>query len=135
MIFLRKRSHYLLATLIPLKLPMLLWRCSYAHLFSKQFKGRFDGASHIFTFFCICKVFQQSVLIEATSSQYNVAYVFGGDGIYIIEPETKSLVTKITNLTSPGLCTRGNNRWSRWVLNSYFVQSIKSTAQMGVGLP
>ena len=51
---------------------------------------------------------------EADSSRSNdqklVFYVFGSDAIYIIDPESKTVLSKIE---AEGVCTKSNNRYSR----------------------
>ena len=66
---------------------------------------------HLTIFLCVAFFVGSSVSVKTG----NVFYVLGADGIYVIDPEAKSVVTKITNTTSPGLCTQSNNRRSRLV--------------------
>ena len=51
----------------------------------------------------------------ASAKTENVFYVLGSDGIYIIDPVEKTVVKKITNTTTPGLCAKSNNRYARLV--------------------
>ena len=51
---------------------------------------------------------------EAVSSRSNdqklLFYVFGSEAIYVIDPESKTVVSKID---AEGVCTKSNNRYSR----------------------
>ncbi|CAB4013436.1 follistatin-related 5-like [Paramuricea clavata] len=50
---------------------------------------------------------------SASVKTNTVFYVLGSDGIYVIDPVAKSVVTKINDMTSPGLCTESNIRGLR----------------------
>ena len=48
----------------------------------------------------------------ASAKTENAFYVLGSDEIYIIDPVEKTVVKKITNTTSPGLCSKRNNKYA-----------------------
>ena len=45
------------------------------------------------------------------NDQRVVFYVFGSEGIYIVDPKTKAILSTIG---PDGVCTKSNNRYSRW---------------------
>ena len=53
-------------------------------------------------------------ICEAVSSRSNdqklLFYVFGSEAIYVIDPESKTVLSKIE---AEGVCTKSNNRYSR----------------------
>ncbi|KAL9980781.1 hypothetical protein ACROYT_G009419 [Oculina patagonica] len=55
--------------------------------------------------------FRVAEAAHATNDQETLVYVFGSEGVYIIEPKSKKIVSKIT--AADGICTKSNNRFSR----------------------
>ena len=51
-----------------------------------------------------------SICEAVSNDQKLLFYVFGSEAIYVIDPESKTVLSKIE---SEGVCTKSNNRYSR----------------------
>lgn len=55
--------------------------------------------------------FRVSEASPLTDDPEALVYVFGSKGVYMIDPESKTILSKITE--ADGICTKSNNRFSR----------------------
>lgn len=67
----------------------------------------------LFQILLICVCSRNVDSRHAAAKKHGVFYITGSDGIYVIDPQKSYLEAKITNTSSPGLCTRSNNSFSK----------------------
>ena len=60
--------------------------------------------------FLVCCSVGEAAAVPLSNGQRTLVYVFGSEAIYIIDPESKAVSSKIA---ADGVCTKSNNRFSR----------------------